>query len=46
MRERLKSAPAEEIVAYMIAPRLFDEAKTIFPIMSRINQAHTVMLVE
>ena len=46
MRERLKSAPAEEIVAYMISPRLFDEAKTVFPIMSRINQAHTAMLVE
>ncbi len=46
MRERLKSAPAEEIVTYLIAPRLFEEAGTIFPIMSRINQAHVVMLVE
>lgn len=46
MRERLKSPPAEEIVRYLILPRLVVEARTIFPLMDRVNRAHLVMLSE
>ncbi len=46
MRERLKSPPAEEIVRYLIAPRLFADAAAQFPLMDRINRAHLAMLAE
>ncbi|MBL8699319.1 MAG: argininosuccinate lyase [Alphaproteobacteria bacterium] len=46
MRERLKSPPAEEIVRYLIGPRLFGDAEALFPLMDRVNRAHLVMLAE
>ena len=46
MRERLKSPPAEEIVRYLIWPRMVAEAGAIFPLMDRVNRAHLVMLSE
>ncbi len=46
MRARLKAAPAEEIVKYLIAPRLFGDIDDEFRAMSRINTAHVVMLIE
>ncbi len=46
MRERLKSPPAEEIVRYLIGPRLHGEAEALFPLMDRVNRAHLVMLAE
>lgn len=46
MRERLKSPPAEEIVRYLIGPRLYGDAEALFPLMDRVNRAHLVMLAE
>jgi argininosuccinate lyase len=46
MRERLKSPPAEEIVRYLIGPRLHGDAEALFPLMDRVNRAHLVMLAE
>lgn len=46
MRERLKAPPAEEIIRYLIGPRLFKDAEALFPLMDRVNRAHLVMLAE
>ena len=46
MRERLKSPPAEEIVKYLIAPRIHGDLAPDFAAMSQINLAHAVMLRE
>ena len=46
MRERLKSPPAEEIVRYLIAPRIHGDLEPDFAAMSQINMAHAVMLRE
>ncbi len=46
MRERLKSPPAEEIVKYLIGPRIHGDLGPDFAAMSQINLAHAVMLRE
>lgn len=46
MRERLTSGPAEELVRYLIRPRLEGEVETLFAHMDRVNRAHVAMLVE
>jgi argininosuccinate lyase len=46
MRERLTSDPAEELVRYILRPRLEGEIESLFAHMGRVNRAHVVMLVE
>lgn len=46
MRERLKSGPAEEVVRYLIRPRLEGEVESLFAHMGRVNRAHVAMLSE
>ena len=46
MRERLKSPPAEEIVKYLIGPRIHGDLNPDFAALSQINMAHAVMLLE
>src|SRR5438105_3742730 len=46
MRERLKAPPAEEIVKYLIAPRMLGDLEPDFAALSQINMAHAVMLRE
>ncbi len=45
MRERIKAAPAEEVVEYLFRPRALTSPGRDFRILLRINRAHIVMLV-
>jgi argininosuccinate lyase len=44
--QRLKKGPAEEVVEYLNKPRLKKSLDDLFIPVSRINQAHVVMLAE
>ena len=45
MRERIKAAPAEEVVEYLFKPRALTSPGRDFRILLRVNRAHVAMLV-
>ncbi|WP_134703741.1 argininosuccinate lyase [Ammoniphilus sp. YIM 78166] len=46
MRERLKEAPAQEVISYLIKPWIQADLETSYDKLLEINKAHLVMLVE
>lgn len=46
MRERLKVQPAQEVIDYLLGPRLDEDSKKNFKPMMKVNKAHVVMLKE
>lgn len=46
MRERLKEAPAKEVIEYLIEPGIKSDLELSYERLLEINKAHLVMLVE